>query len=610
MSRNAMFNQVESLHPRRNAFDLSYNKRFSCAAGELIPVLCEECVPGDTWHLSGEVVVRTTPPIVPLYHEVYAQVHAFFVPYRLLWSEWEEFRTGGASGTNSSVLPRYYPDREFHGGDPLPGDGVNPNRHPGSWPGWGSAGGNPLYTLWDYFGFPIGEGAWSGIQQGNTIDPTLPLAFPWRAYACIWNEYYRDQNFQYVLSADYTGYGTVDPTIDDKPNYDLLSGQSVPGSIYDLVFPMVRNYNKDYFTSALFDLQRGIAPGMPIDGLLPVQFQNLTAPNPGSTGSVPLTNADPFGVVQPFVTGQTFPYNATLPSSTTASWAPALGSGAGAAVNNPGQASMVVGPASVNVGSAVTFDINYLRTAVQLQKYLERNMRSGVRYTEWIKAHFGRHPRDERLQRPEYIGSFRVPINFTEVVQTSSTDTTSPQGNMAGHGLCAASGKLGSYKVYEDGIIMALLSIMPQTSYEDGVNRQWLRHTPQDFYVPEFAHLSEQAIYNSEVYATFDGSDLSPWGFQGRYDEMRVKYDMDVSNMRVNVPVSSDSISFWHLGRAFSSLPNLGTNFIQVEDQRRVFAFDNSAVLNVPPYIVNYYNDITAVRPLPHNPVPGLMDHF
>ena len=156
---------------------------------------------------------------------------------------------------------------------------------------------------------------------------------------------------------------------------------------------------------------------------------------------------------------------------------------------------------SVDLSTATTFDIADLRLAFQIQKWMERNARAGVRYTEFLKAHFGVSPRDDRLQRPEYIGGSKAPVIISEVLQTSSTDGTSPQGNLAGHGITVAQNYCGSYHATEFGLIIGLMSVMPRSAYSQGINRQWLRRTKFDFPFPEFVNMSEQAIERAELYA-------------------------------------------------------------------------------------------------------------
>ena len=210
---------------------------------------------------------------------------------------------------------------------------------------------------------------------------------------------------------------------------------------------------------------------------------------------------------------------------------------------------------TINLSSATTFNVADLRLAFQIQKFLERNARAGARYTEFLRSHFGVSPRDERLQRPEYIGGSKAPVIISEVLQTGSSDATSPQGNMSGHGIAVNSQFCGKYRASEFGVIIGMLSVMPRTMYQTGHDRQWLRRTKYDFYFPEFANLSEQAILNAEVYCSAnDATDKSIFGYQGRYDEMRTKRNQVCGQMR-------DVFDYWHLGRQFTTTPGLNSSF-------------------------------------------------
>ena len=255
---------------------------------------------------------------------------------------------------------------------------------------------------------------------------------------------------------------------------------------------------------------------------------------------------------------------------------------------------------TVDLSSATTFDISDLRLAFQIQKWMERNARAGARYTEFLRAHFGVSPRDERLQRPEYIGGSKSPVIFSEVLQTSSTDVTSPQGNLAGHGLTVSQSYCGKYHATEYGLVIGLMSVMPRTSYSQGINRQWLRRTKYDFYFPEFANLSEQAVENAEICATASSAhNTGIFGYQGRYDEMRTKDNMVCSQMR-------DTFDYWHLARQFdpTTPPTLNDDFVECIPRKDIFA-----VPSEPGLIVSFGNIIKAIRPLPIMGEPGLIDH-
>lgn len=484
-------------------FDLSYDKKLTCDMGELIPILCDEMVPGDTFQIAHELVVRLQPLVAPVLHEINVFIHLFFVPYRILWDEWEDFITGGPTGALAPAIPEWEPT--------------------------GTAKG----SLWDYLGFPVG------------VDPdgAYPLDFPRRAYNLIWNEYYRDQTHQTEVA--------------------LTS---------EVILP--RAWEKDYFTSALPFQQRGTAPALPVSGV----------------SSAAWDAAD-------FVVG--------VAGATAPAW---LTGGADARMHTAGAQESANALAwananTVDLSSATTFNVADLRLAFQLQRWLERNARAGARYVEFLKAHFGVSPRDDRLDRPEYFGGLRSPVVVSEVLQTSATEdgagaAGTPQGNMTGHGLAAHRGFTGRFTAPEFGLVMGIMSIMPRPAYQQGINRQWLRKTKYDFYFPEFAHLSEQAITRAEIFASgVAAENTAIWGYQGRFDEMRVKQSQVCAEMR-------DTYDYWHLGRQWLAAPALNAAFIECVPDKRIFA-----VQDEDGFLVNLRNVIRAIRPMPISSEPGSIDH-
>ena len=497
-----IFNRVGGIRPGLSVFDLSYDKKFTCDMGQLIPVLCEEMVPGDFFKVGNQSIIRFQPLVAPVLHEINQYVHYFFIPYRILWDEWEDFISGGVTGDLTPTIPRW--------------DDAVLN--------------NAIGSLWDYFGFPTGI-----VPAG-----AYPLDFPRLAYNTVWNEYYRDETLQTKVALD---------------NQVVLN----------------RGWQKDYLTSALPFQQRGTAPALPISGIVSA----LWDAGDFNTAAAPVT----IGANNVAADNRFWTNNATA----TANLKAALESN------------------HIDLSTASTFDISDLRLAFQVQKWMERNARAGARYTEFLKAHFGVSPRDERLQRPEYIGGSKAPVIISEVLQTSSTDATTPQGNLAGHGIAVSDSYCGKYKATEFGVILGLMSVMPKPAYQQGINRQWLRRTKYDFYFPEFANLSEQAIENAEVCA-LDGDavhNVDLFGYQGRYDEMRIKHNMVCGLMRT-------TYDYWHLGRQFdpATPPELNKDFIECIPRKDIFA-----VPSEPGLIVSFGNIIKAFRPLPISAEPGLIDH-
>ncbi len=550
----SVFSSVLGNKVGRSVFDLSHVKRFTCDMGQLIPVYFDECVPGDTRKIGMQCVTRFQPLVAPILDSVDLTVHYFFVPTRLLMDkeeDWNTFLTGGKDGTDDSIsLPKWnfgYSDGSY----------TNPQNPFSTGVFFGK------YSLWDYLGLPLS----GSIDTDNKIvDFNHVFGFPQRAYNLVWNEFYRDQNLVDEVSL---GNSTI----------------------------LYRAWKKDYFTSALPWQQRGVAPALPLSGTIPVSFDN-----PLKLHEFRLGDADN-SVLSLLATAVTQPYQPIGYNSYGSS-------GTFAAGDELKYASATVASgATVNLADGTTFDVATLRQCVQIQRWLELNARGGVRYTEFLRTHFGIAPKDEVLGRPQYIGGTKSNIVISEVLQTSrtvdstETDKGSPLGRLAGHGLGASSDYICTFTSKEFGYIIGIASWMPKPSYQQGVNRIFTRKTKYDFYFPEFAHLSEQAVTNGEVYVTGTSRDSEIFGYQGAYNEMRYMPSFNCADMR-------DTFSYWHLGRIFSSAPNLNAGFLTTNPKysggirKDIFASQND-----PGLLVQFANIVKAVRPLPVYGTPGFVDH-
>jgi len=481
------------------------------------------CLPGDIWRIGTQSVTRFQAMVAPPIHEVNTFVHYWFVPFRILWSGWETFISGGVNGDDASVVPRWVPSATNVG------------------------------SLWDYMGFPTG------------VDPlgAYPLDFVRRAYNAIFNQNYRDE--------------TLTPAVD--PSSENIQQ---------------RAWRKDYFTSALPWQQRGEAPALPISG---TAITHAEFTGTATHGLIPLRGFDNVNNQQLSII-RTAPGTSANPALDWAGWASVGGSPAAAGVDSAELSDN--NEVEVDFANASTFDVADLRLTFQIQRWLERNARAGVRYTEFLRAHWGVSPRDDRLDRPEFIGGVRAPVFFSEVLQTSESGSETPQGNMAGHGLSVNSNRAGSYRVQEYGLIMGLFSCIPTPAYQQGVPREWLYTSKFDFPSPEFVNLSEQPVQKAEIYATdVEAENTAIFGYQGRYNELR-----DAPN-RVSGLLRTD-LAQWHFGRIFASSPELNDTFIKVPTT----AFNRTmAVTDQPPLIVSIGHVVDTFRPLPVIPEPGLMDH-
>lgn len=541
------YQNVGGLRPRLNTFNTSQAHLYDCRMGELIPVYVKECIPGDRKKITFQAVVRFLPLIAPILHTVMLRVFAFFVPTRHLMNrdtmedlgdsgEWEDFITGGEDGTEAPALPLW--------GDTVT-NGLNVFPYP--------AGGYPIGSLYDHLGHEPGI-----IPTQNS----KPLAFSKRGYNLIYNEYFRDQNVQEAISLD-----------------------------SDVIQHVM--WQKDRFTSALYDTQRGDRPAIPLQGLTSVNFTGIIRDGDIPQDLIGMYGSDLHGdYLGPGGNSFDFSVGGVPPSLTAEN--KIFNTTAGYRFKN------WLNQNSLNMSQAVTFDTIEMRRLFQIQKYLERNMRVGSRYTEQLVGRFGVFPEDQRLQRPEFIGGANAPILISEVLQTSKTDGNQALGEMGGHAITAEVSKLGRYNVKEHGYLYVLAVIQPKSLYTQGIERIWQRRTRYDFPTPELVNLSEIGLKNSELVITGGARDDEIFGFQGIYDEMRVSEDRVSGNMRT-------TLNYWHLGRDdFNRLnpPSLNYNFLKCQPTERIFT------QNIEPnIIVHFGTHVMELRPLPVIAEPGLIDH-
>lgn len=381
-----------------------------------------------------------------------------------------------------------------------------------------------------------------GLPTFTGVSYYYPVsALPFRAYQLIYNEYYRDQNL--LAPIDIKKTDAVDAT---------------EGAL--LLQLRKRAWEKDYLTSALPWVNRGG------DVQLPTTFNEANVPN-----IVRDSNGDPVaaGGLQTDANGQLF-----------------ADQGLGADVL-----------AGLDVDT-LGISINDLRSASRLQAWLERNALGGARYVESILSHFGVKVPDYRVQRPEYLGGGKTPIVVSEVLNTSAT-ATEAQGNMSGHGIGV--GKSNQFKKYftEHGYIIGIMSVLPRTAYQEGCPRTFRKFDNLDYYFPEFAHLGEQAIKNSEVFLNMGATEATndaTWGYQSRYAEYKWQPDTVHGDFK-------SSMSYWHMGRIFGSLPALANAFVEADPTHRVFAVTTTTVDKL---YVQLYNQVKAIRPMPIFGTPGI----
>ena len=542
-----IFDRILVKRPKRSLFNLSHEVKLTGNMGWLYPILCQEVIPGDTWKINSEVLCRFAPLTAPIMHRVNLKMNYFFVPMRLIWDEWETFITGGEDGKHFPVKPYFEANKLL----------LETKLKQG--------------TLFDHLGFPT-------VDETNPAGQSTVYKFdvlPFRAYSLIWNEYFRNQNLQAeVPVAKTSGKDTI-------TNFDLLR----------------RCWEKDYFTSALPFVQRGDPVKIPIGsagieisgtGNIVVQSGELVNLDKETTDEL---MAHSSGGDWHFVSGE------------HGSSSDYYDNGDSLAVQGEVSASDI---ASKLFGEIDTLDgtINDLRTAYRLQRWLENNARAGSRYIEQILSHFGVKSSDARLQRPEYLGGYSTPIIISEVLQNSGVQIDAqgdpvgtPQGNMAGKGMAVDKSHYVKRYFEEHGYVIGLLSVLPRTTYQQGLPRQYQRNDRYDYYFPEFANLGEQDIRNNEVYFNFTtpSGDTTTFGYQQRYSEYRYIPSSVHGDFR-------NSLRFWHLGRFFRVAPALNAEFVKADVSDRVFAVDDPTIDKL---WIEVYNNIRAVRPMPKFAIPS-----
>ena len=423
--------------------------------------------------------------------------------------------------------------------------------------------GFPVGSLEDYMGLPTGV---KGIKANELAA---------RAYALIWNDWCRDENLQNPINLSTYAEIATASGLDDVG----LGDAGFTGS-HKL---LRRGKRHDYFTSALPWPQKGPGVELPLTGNAPVHA-------PSSTTSV---DDGPYVTV---FTDDSSQYSFFTSAGDKAYVFPIRG------ISSPSNALYA------DLSSVTAATINSLRQAFQLQKLYERDACGGTRYTEILRSHFGVVSPDSRLQRPEYLGGSESPVIINPVVQNSATGSSgaeTPQGNLAAYGLASStSAKHGFTKSFvEHGIIIGLLNVRADLTYQQGIPRMFSRRTRFDFYWPVLAHLGEQAILNKEIYAQGTAKDDEVFGYQERYAEYRYFPSMITGKLRSTDPQSLD---VWHLSQKFDSLPTLSAQFIQDNPPvKRILA-----VQNEPEFIIDSYVEMKCARPMPVYGVPGLVDHF
>lgn len=477
---------------KRSKFSLSNYKLLTCDMGELVPIGVYEVLPGDSIQQATSALVRCSPLLAPVMHPVTVRIHHWFVPYRLLWSEWEDFITAGPAGTSLPTFPTIT----------LP----NPTT---------------VGSLADYLGVP------------NALNAPVVSALPFRAYAKIFNESYRDQDLVTELT-ETTASGN-----------DTTTNTALKNVAWE----------KDYFTSSRPWEQKGPTVTIPLGNQAPVRGIGILN---SATGVAAASNV----------------FVQTPPLPNTGGDGIYTSSANNILVKTTGTGAPLSPQIFADLSGASAITVNALRQALALQSFEEARARYGSRYVEYLR-YLGVKSSDARLQRPEYLGGGKQTIQFSEVLATAaSTTPATAVGEMKGHGISAMRSNRYRRFFEEHGIVLSLMSVLPKTMYVQGLSRHWNRRTKEEFWQREFQHIGQQAVKNKEVYAAAAAPDAT-FGYQDRYDEYRRTESTIAGEFRTS------ALDYWHMGRVFASEPALNASFVTSTPSKRNFASQSTDVLYV-----------------------------
>lgn len=545
MNRNkdAGFNQVPRLDITRSRFKRRQDIKLTLNAGQLIPFYVDEVLPGDTFSIDQAAIIRMTTPIFPVMDNCHMDIYYFNVPCRIIWDHFKRFMGENDAGpwvqTQEYTIPQVK----------VTGTADKPAPYEGS--------------IMDYMGIPtkVSKGADSQFSVN---------ALPFRAYAMIWQEWFRDQNVDNPAVNSKTD-ANVSYTDDETKGMDATTPdiEYILKNAYTGGRPLPVNKYHDYFTSALPSPQKGLSAQLPLEGNAPIFGYKETQRTNISTSALieNLKNENsPLGVMGTKPSGEEVFLGARMDRVTAAT-------------------------------------VNQLRQAFQVQKYYEELARGGSRYREMIYSLFHTRISDKTVQIPEYLGGTRITINMSQVIQTSGTTTESPQGNTAAISVTPYNGSMFTKSFEEHGYVIGVCCIRHDHTYQQGLERMWSRKTNLDFYYPVFANLGEQAILKKELYLTGTSTDEQAFGYQEAWAEYRMKPNRISGKFRSNATGTLDS---WHYGDNYKETPSLSQAWMKEGDSeiQRTLAVDNE-----PQFIMDTVVDNTSVRPMPMYSIPGLVDH-
>lgn len=545
MNRNSEYNFAKNpqVGVSRSRFQRNSDNKTTFNTGDLIPIYLDEVLPGDTHQVDVACVMRMATPIFPVMDNAFCDFYFFFVPNRLLWQHWKEFM-----GENKETA--WTPKTEYSVPQVTAPKG-----------GWAEG------TIADYLGLP------------TKVEGISVSALPGRAYGLIYNEWFRNQNVTQPTLVEVT-----DATTTGKND-----GSATNDSAITLAKPLKAAKVFDYYTGALPEPQKGEPITLPLSGNAPV------LPYEDDLKTV---SQDDIYARQYTVDGNT--HNTKFGLQYTQNVGTYKVQGANTPAINEKEISHYL---MADLSSVNATTINQLRQAFQIQKLLEKDARGGTRYREVLREHFGVISPDSRMQIPEYLGGYRLPINVSQVIQTSSTDNTSPQGNTAALSVTTMNKSMFTKSFTEHGFIMGLAVVRTDQTYQQGIERMWSRTGRYDYYWPVLANIGEQAILNKEIYAQGNAKDNEAFGYQEAWADYRYKPSKVTGLFRSNAQQSLDA---WHYAQDYDALPTLSTAWME---QGEAEMKRTLAVQSQPDFIADFYFMNKTTRCMPVYSIPGLIDH-